>query len=79
VIPLIHALKDEDRYLRCGAADSLGKIGDERAVKPLINSLKDKDSYIRLEAAGALDRIGWKSKGGQENAYYLIAKKNENN
>ncbi len=74
VIPLIHALKDEDRYLRCGAADSLGKIGDERAVKPLINSLKDKDSYIRLEAAGALDRIGWKSKGGQENAYYLIAK-----
>ena len=74
VIPLIHALKDEDRYIRCGAADSLGKIGDERAVKPLINALKDKDSYIRLEAAGALDEIGWKSKGGQENVYYLIAK-----
>ena len=74
MIPLIHALKDEDRYIRCGAADSLGKIGDERAVKPLINALKDKDSYIRLEAAGALDEIGWKSKGGQENVYYLIAK-----
>ena len=74
VIPLIHALKDEDRYIRFGAADSLGKIGDERAVKPLINALKDKDSYIRLEAAGALDEIGWKSKGGQENVYYLIAK-----
>jgi HEAT repeat protein len=74
VIPLIHALEDEDRYLRYGAADSLGKIGDERAIKPLINALKDKDSYIRLEAAGALDKIGWKFKGGQENAYYLIAK-----
>ena len=74
VIPLIQALKDEDRYLRYGAADSLGKIGDERAVKPLINALKDKDSYIRLEAAGALDNMGWKSKGGQENVYYLIAK-----
>ncbi len=74
VIPLIHALKDEDRYLRCGAADSLGKIGDDRAVKPLIYALKDKDSYIRLEAAVALDKIGWKSKGGQENVYYLIAK-----
>ncbi len=74
VIPLILALRDEDRYLRCGAADSLGKIGDERAVNPLINALKDKDSYIRLEAAKALDKIGWKSKGGQENVYYLIAK-----
>lgn len=74
VIPLIQALRDEDRYLRCGAADSLGKIGDERAVNPLINALKDKDSYIRLEAAKALDKIGWKSKGGQENVYYLIAK-----
>jgi HEAT repeat protein len=74
VIPLIQALKDENRYLRYGAADSLGKIGDERAVKPLIKALKDKDSYIRLEAAGALDKIGWKSKGGQENVYYLIAK-----
>ena len=74
VIPLIQALTDENRYLRYRAADSLGKIGDERAVKPLIDALKDKDSYIRLEAAGALDKIGWKSKGGQENVYYLIAK-----
>jgi HEAT repeat protein len=76
VIPLIHALKDDDRYLRFGAADSLGEIGDKRAVKPLIYALKDKDSYIRLEAARALDKIGWKSKGGQENVYYLIAKAN---
>jgi HEAT repeat protein len=74
VIPLIQALTDEDRYLRYGAADSLGKIGDERAVKPLINALKDKDSYIRLEAAGALDKMGWKSEGGKQNIYYLIAK-----
>jgi len=74
VIPLIQALTDENRYLRYGAADSLGQIGDEKAVKPLIKALKDKDSYIRLETAVALDRIGWKSKGGQENVYYLIAK-----
>ena len=66
MIPLIQALKDEFRYLRYGAADSLGKIGDERAVKPLINALKDKDSYIRLEVARALDKMGWKSKDGQE-------------
>ncbi len=74
VISLIQSLKDEDRCLRYGAADSLGKIGNERAIKPLIHALKDKDSYIRLEAARALDEIGWKSKGGQENVYYLIAK-----
>ncbi len=74
VIPLIQALTDEDRYIRYGAADSLGNIGDERAINPLINALKDKDSYIRLQAAAALDKIGWKSKGGKENVYYLIAK-----
>jgi HEAT repeat protein len=74
VMPLIQVLEDEDRYIRYGSAESLGIIGDERAVKPLIHTLKDKDSYVRLEAAGALDSMGWKSVGGEDCAYYLIAK-----
>ena len=58
VEPLIQALKDEDSFVREGAAEALGKIGDKRAVEPLINALKDEDRDVREAAAEALGEIG---------------------
>ena len=58
VEPLIAAIKDPHKYVRQGAADALGCIGDARAVDPLIVALKDFDEDVRREAAVALGRIG---------------------
>jgi len=59
---LIAALEDKhsDKYafVREGAAEALGKIGDIRAMEPLISALKDEYEYIRLAAASALGHIG---------------------
>jgi HEAT repeat protein len=56
---LIAALKDGGWEVRKGAASSLGKIRDARAVEPLISLLKDRESYgIREGAAKALGEIG---------------------
>jgi len=76
VEPLIQALKDEDSFVREGAAEALGKIGDKRAVEPLIHALNDEDWQVRWEAAEALDELGYEPKNDTEKAYYLIARKN---
>ena len=43
---------------RAAAADELGHMGDERAVKPLVKALGDKDAHLRFHAADALAEIG---------------------
>lgn len=48
---LIQELKDENSYVRWRAAETLGKIGDSRAVDPLIAAMKDKDEEVRMGAA----------------------------
>jgi HEAT repeat protein len=64
VVPLIQALNDENGYVRAGAAEALGKIGDKRAIEPLIQALRDDNllrsvrSGVRARAAEALGRIG---------------------
>ncbi|MBE9542384.1 MAG: HEAT repeat domain-containing protein [Proteobacteria bacterium] len=58
VEPLIHALNDEDSYLRLYATEALGKIKDVRAVEALIHALNDEESYVRESAAETLIRIG---------------------
>ena len=58
VEPLINALGGKDWSTRLGAADALGRIGDERAVEPLINRLNDRSKYVRAGAARALGKIG---------------------
>lgn len=53
---LLQVLEDEsssDR-MRCGAAMTLGNIGDVRAVEPLILALKDDDEEVGRGANGAL-------------------------
>jgi len=54
---LIRALRDENRYVRWGAAGALGELGDARAVQPLVEALKDEDWNVREKAAWALRRI----------------------
>ncbi|MGD0078568.1 MAG: HEAT repeat domain-containing protein [Sedimentisphaerales bacterium] len=45
-------------FARRSAAESLGELGDGRAVEPLIACLKDQDSYVRQRSAVALGKLG---------------------
>lgn len=58
ILPLIDALENGDGNIRRGAAETLGKIGDVRAVSALIHALKDEDDNVRCAAAEAVGRIG---------------------
>jgi hypothetical protein len=56
---LIKALDDRDATLRANAAESLGIIGDSRALKPLIRASYDSSSsLVRINAVIALGKIG---------------------
>jgi HEAT repeat protein len=39
------------------AAESLGRIGNERAVEPLTQALNDEDRKVRREAKKALKKL----------------------
>ena len=54
---LIQSLKNTDWYVRWGAADALGNIGDERALVYLRKMLEDKDEYVRRAADEAIAKI----------------------
>lgn len=51
----MHEPKWETRYR---AAEALGKIADEKAVKPLIAGLRDSRDHVRYMAAKSLHEIG---------------------
>ncbi len=54
----IQTLKEgNDSQARMEAAESLGALGDTRAVDPLIRASKDNNEYIRNYANDALVRI----------------------
>ena len=56
---LIGALGDDDWEVRRDAAESLGEIGDLRAIEPLIDALRnDRHRYVRSSTIRALGRIG---------------------
>jgi HEAT repeat protein len=50
-------LEDEDSSVCWQAAETLGKLGDARAVEPLIAALKE-DSGVGEETVEALGRLG---------------------
>jgi HEAT repeat protein len=54
---LISDLTTDDSSVRGSAADSLGRIGSEKAIKPLLKALND-ESYVGWRATYALGRIG---------------------
>ncbi len=51
---------DESARLRCGAAQALGKIGDNRAIIPLMSILNNREENyrLRLAVAESLGRLG---------------------
>jgi HEAT repeat protein len=51
-------LKEADPSRRWKAAESLARLGDNRAVDPLIDALSDDDWRVRQKAAWALGQIG---------------------
>ena len=54
---MIQALKDNESIVREYAAESLGEIGDPRAVEALKEALKDEDLDVRSAAKEALAKI----------------------
>jgi len=54
---LIARLKDENAGVRRAAANSLGRLGDVRAVAPLIAVLTDADAEVRATAIDALANL----------------------
>ena len=54
----IAMLDDEDPSKRWRAAETLGRIRDDRAVEPLILALDDEDWRVRQKAAWALGKVG---------------------
>ncbi|MDA8214663.1 MAG: HEAT repeat domain-containing protein [Nitrospiraceae bacterium] len=55
---LIDALTDKTLYVREAAMQSLGNIGDRKAVPYLISALSDKSFAIRMSAIKALGKTG---------------------
>ena len=58
ITDLIQELGHKDSSVRRSAAETLGIIGDEKAVDSLIAVLKDKNRFVRQEAIAALGKIG---------------------
>ena len=57
VEPLIEMLKDGNNNIRSAAAETLGKIGDERAVEPLEALRDDENTFVRISGFEALMMI----------------------
>ena len=60
---LIRILLDQgERYIvRCRVADTLGMLGDRKAVEPLVTILSDSDVQVRWHAIRALAELGARS------------------
>ena len=58
IMQLIKELKHKDDNVRQNAAETLGIMGDEKAIDSLILALKDKNKFVRQEVVSALGRIG---------------------
>jgi HEAT repeat protein len=56
--PDISGLADPDWKTRWKACQTLGEVGDQRAVQPLIRALSDRNQWVRIVAAEALGQIG---------------------
>jgi len=55
---LLKAINSDDMWVRMVVTESLGSIGDERAIDPLVGMLKDEDQMVRFMAAESLGKIG---------------------
>jgi HEAT repeat protein len=51
-------LKEKDYLLRACTVNSLGKLGDDKAIVSLASTLNDESYFVRVNAANALGMIG---------------------
>jgi len=61
---LLEALKSGDPLLQKEAADSLGKLGDRRAIGPLLEALASGSKEVQADCASALQKITGQKFGG---------------
>ncbi len=54
---LIRCMKDDDPHVRVDAAETAGKIRDERMAKPLIEALDDEEGDVVIYAIRSLGQI----------------------
>ncbi|MFB6122467.1 MAG: HEAT repeat domain-containing protein [Haloferacaceae archaeon] len=54
----VQDLNDDAPELRMAAANVLGSLGNDNAVRPLVSALDDSDPRVRVRVARALGRIG---------------------
>ena len=54
---LTNSLKDDNSGVRAKSAESLGKLGDKRAVKDLEEAVKDKDLKVQTKAIKSFERM----------------------
>ncbi len=72
--PLIEALYEFENKIR-KAAETLGKIGDSRAIEPLIQVFKYNlhSRVLRETIARALERLAWNPPKNELGAHYYVA------
>lgn len=72
--PLIELLGDHDKDEREKAAQTLGRLGDARAVPALVPILLDQGESVHKTVAEALDALGWTPDSDEASVAYRIAK-----
>jgi HEAT repeat protein len=74
VEPLIAALTSPDKAVRELAAETLGDIGDRRAVEPLVAALLDRNIDVSAAACGALESLHWQPEDVETSVAYWVAR-----
>jgi len=59
-LALINHLKDSDELVRIEVCESLGAIGNRKALSPLWETIHDRSPLVRSYAAGAIGELGKK-------------------
>jgi hypothetical protein len=59
---LLVFLGSADRDVRIAAVDTLGRLGDRRAVEPLFRACMDEDERVKEAALEALSNLGVKTR-----------------
>ncbi|MFC1993066.1 HEAT repeat domain-containing protein [Chloroflexota bacterium] len=72
----MNQLKNRDSNVRRSAAETIGIMGDEKAVDSLITVLKDDNRFVRQEAVKALGKIGG-ARALESLTQALVEEKNE--
>ncbi len=74
---LLDSLENGDTRLQKESADSLGKLGDRRAIEPLLHVLASGSKDVQSDCASALEKITGQKFGGDIRKWKEWREKNE--